>query len=196
MRDIVGFKAVQERELEALYKILDGNWITDWSVAVDGGAHVGGWSAVMANWFRTVFAFEPAQDTFLKLRSNMHVFPNVRPHQLALMDKRQTVEITWTTQSTARQVNPKDGADILAVPLDEFDLPSCGLIKLDLEGCEIFALKGATKTIKRHKPFLIVEMAGHWKRFEVKERDILDWIKTRGYREVFRSGVNVGFAAR
>src|SRR5690242_1344764 len=38
--------------------------VTDWSVAIDGGAYVGDWSAVMARRFAAVHAFEPADDLF------------------------------------------------------------------------------------------------------------------------------------
>ncbi len=49
-------------------------YVTDRSVALDGGAHVGTWSLHLSRLFRRVIAVEPAPDTCECLRANMARF--------------------------------------------------------------------------------------------------------------------------
>jgi len=44
--------------------------------------------------------------------------------------------------------------DTVAAPLDQVDL-----VKVDAEGCEAHILRGATETLRRHRPTLILEVA-------------------------------------
>lgn len=194
-----GLREGQIQEQNTLLRALAGGYVTDWSVAVDGGAHVGGWTKILAERFRAVHAFEPAADTFKLLSANMADLANVRLYNIALMHERQlgTIQLDGV-RTTARRFAPKPGGDVLAVGLDELKLPSCGLIKLDLEGCEYFALQGAAETIKRHRPFLLVELGeslnkGLSERFGLGDDDVRSWLAERGYAEVFREGVNVGY---
>lgn len=194
-------KLKQIDEQATLRRALGAGYITDWSLAVDGGAHVGGWTRIMAEHFQIVHAFEPAPDTFKVLTENLAAVPNVRLYNMALMQKRQFGTMRLDVTTTARKFAPGAGGDILAVGLDEFNFPSCGLIKLDLEGCDYFALEGAAETIKRHRPFLIVELGEHLhkglsERFGVSNDDVAGWLTKRGYTEVFREGVNVGYLSK
>lgn len=163
------------------------------SVAVDGGAHVGGWTAALADLFQFVHAFEPAPDTFQRLQANVADRPNVQLYQMALMQQRQTVAIARGWSSPARQVVPAQCGDILAGTIDELNLPTCGFIKLDLEGCEPFALAGAGQTITRCRPFVLVEEAGLSARFGFADDTVPDLMAGLGYRETVRRGVNVGY---
>ncbi|MDR1776746.1 MAG: FkbM family methyltransferase [Desulfovibrio sp.] len=52
----------------------------------------------------------------------------------------------------------------ISVPMDTLDrvlarkkIPSINLIKIDTEGCELFVLKGAQETIKKHQPYVVCE---------------------------------------
>lgn len=194
-----GLSEGQINEQKFLHAALDSGHITDWSIAVDGGAHVGGWTRIMAERFTAVHAFEPAPDTFQVLSENMIGVPNVRLHNLALMEARQSGTIDLNVRMTGRKFWPNDAGDIQAVAVDDFEFSSLGLLKLDLEGCDLFALKGARKTMKRCRPFVIVEMAaslnkGLSERFGVTDADVADWLSQRGYSERMRIGVNVGYS--
>ena len=50
------------------------------------------------------------------------------------------------------------GGDISAIPIDELKLQNVGFIKLDVEGFEFKALRGATSTIKELKPVVFMEV--------------------------------------
>jgi FkbM family methyltransferase len=49
------------------------------------------------------------------------------------------------------------GETVSVITLDSLQLPSCRLIKIDVEGMELSVLQGASETIDRHKPCLYVE---------------------------------------
>ncbi len=48
--------------------------VTEWSLAIDGGAHAGTWTKPMAELFATVIAVEPSPDTYEALSENMRRF--------------------------------------------------------------------------------------------------------------------------
>lgn len=52
------------------------------------------------------------------------------------------------------------GERVPVVTVDQFELPRCALIKIDVEGMEREVLLGAADTIKRCKPILYVENEG------------------------------------
>jgi FkbM family methyltransferase len=43
------------------------------------------------------------------------------------------------------------------ITIDSLNLPSVGLIKLDIQGSELIALKGAAETIQRCRPVVLIE---------------------------------------
>lgn len=56
------------------------------------------------------------------------------------------------------ELRPFDGGgQIETRTVDGLDLPSCQLIKIDVEGMELDVLNGAAATIARHRPLLYVE---------------------------------------
>lgn len=50
------------------------------------------------------------------------------------------------------------GAKVPAMPLDGLDLPSCRLLKVDVDGGEIGVLRGAAGFLARHRPLLVIEV--------------------------------------
>lgn len=145
--------------VQTLHEVLDSGLIRDWTCAVDGGAFVGEWSTVMAGRFAVVHAFEPCEKSRNRLTANAPA--NVTVHAEALWHERDTVDVLAPPKRStleSRYVKPAEKGAVQAVPLDELELQSCGLIKLDLEGAEYFALLGARRTIERCKPVIIVEM--------------------------------------
>jgi FkbM family methyltransferase len=181
-------------QLQTLRAVLDAGVITDYSTAIDGGAHRGDWSRMMATRFATVYAFEPSADTFELLKTNTANLANVEARRQALYSHACRVQIRQPAKrqaSTARYVREvfTARADADAVTIDSQALERCGLIKLDLEGAEFFALQGAAATLARCRPVLIVE---HYKalsehHFGVERRAISKAITAHGYRCVLEA---------
>lgn len=193
---MLGQKDVQRREALRLDDIVQRGLFkfSDHSIAVDGGAHVGSWTDRMLRHFHEVHAFEPCRESYDLLVENC---PQAHCYNQALMDKRCRVNVAPPRPKrrtlTARQVNPSRTGDIEAISIDILDLPGCDLIKLDLEGCEYQGLVGAKETIRKYHPFLVVEFNGLCTRFGYNDTDIASFIRSMGYREVWRDGVDRGF---
>lgn len=143
-----------------LKTVLQSDWIKDFSLAVDGGANVGAWTLEMGKHFDRVWAFEPALEIFTTLRASTCHVESISCMQVALLDRETRVDIMAPPGKSLRSlyVQPAEAGGALAIPLDGLFLTSCGFIKLDLEGAEYPALRGARQTIKRFRPTLMLEM--------------------------------------
>lgn len=192
-----GQKEPQYREAKRIDELAARGYFKRGGVAIDGGAHVGSMSIKLAQYFDTVWAFEPCPESYAMLEENCKPYHNIMPMPRALMDKECAVNVHMPkgdrTTLTARQVS-YDG-DIQAITIDSMCLDRCDMIKLDLEGCEYLALKGAEETIKKFRPFLLVEFNDSelGKRFGHKNSDVIQLLKKLGYHQVYRSGVDRGF---
>ena len=129
--------------------------------AVDGGAHIGTWAATMAQRFEKVIAFEPALDTYLCLVDNVRSCSNVVTVQSALGASAGFVAIrddeNRRGNTGAREVVLGVG-DIPIVPLDSLGLADLDFLKLDVETHEFQALNGASETINRCAPLILIEV--------------------------------------
>ena len=53
---------------------------------------------------------------------------------------------------------------------------------MDIEGYELFALKGAIKTIKESNPVIVLETTAALERYNYTKKDILDFLSQFGYK--------------
>lgn len=147
--------------------------VTAFGVALDGGAHVGTWSRVLAGRFEQVLAFEPAPDTFACLARNVAAFglANVEIRQAALGDAPGRVRVTLDGferaiamgNTGARFVSDGDDAD--RITIDSLGLDRLDFLKLDIEGSEPAAIRGAEATIRRCRPVVLYEDKGLCRRY-------------------------------
>jgi len=79
------------------------------------------------------------------------------------------------------------GSQIEAVTIDSLDLPSCGLIQLDIERHELFALMGAIETIEKYRPVIMLEGP------ETTNNSCNVILEQLGYKFVSRAGVDSVF---
>ncbi len=149
--------------------------------AVDVGAHVGLWSFNLANRFQRVEAFEPVAAHRECFARNVNL-PNVGLHACALGDRAGRVSML--TEASSSGDSRIDGAgDIPMTTLDALDLQDVDLLKIDVEGYELFVLRGAEATLARCRPVVVVEQKpGHAVKFGIGDKDALPFLKSRGYR--------------
>lgn len=138
-------------------------------LAVDGGAHVGSWSFALAEaGFQAVEAFEPAEDTFECLKENakewrqqhMYLTCLVGLTRCALGEETAMMGLKddgkYAGGNTGGRYLKGDGK-IMVRPLDVYNLVDLDFLKLDVEGYELFALRGARSTLLRCKPVVLIE---------------------------------------
>lgn len=189
-----GIKQVTLDESKHLVELLDSGLVTNYSMAIDGGSHAGAWTVIMSERFNSVHAFEPHPRTFEYLAENCAGLDNVTLHNNAIMDKPCNVDVyaPGRTTLTATQVRYAANGGTQAVAIDSFNFQECGLLKLDIEGAEFMAIQGAMETIKRCRPFIIVEANNLGRRFGYENRDTLQLIRSLGYTECWARGVDIG----
>lgn len=153
------------------------------AVVVDGGAHIGVLTVLMARLCAAgrVFAFEPSPDTRRYLDGNLAAngITNVTVEGTALYDRDGDVTMDLCAAQPGgahlagvapRSAPPGDpagggppgGTDtVAATRLDTWAaarrLDRLDLIKLDVEGTELAVLAGAEATIRRFRPVVVVE---------------------------------------
>jgi FkbM family methyltransferase len=139
-------------------------------VVVEIGAHVGSHTLHLARLVGPnglVAAFEPQRFIFYLLCANLALNEHfhVRAYHAALGEAAGSIKVPQLDYRIAenfggvplRQGVPAAGEDVPLATLDQFDFPALRLLKIDVEGMEGAVLRGARRTIARHRPILYVE---------------------------------------
>lgn len=149
-----------ERDLPILEKVI--GMTPGRTACVQAGGNLGVWPKRLAKDFATVYTFEPAADAFAELCRRAHE-PNVVKLQAALGETAGLVGLSRERRDGKRNnhvgITHVSGAG--AVPLlrmDDLNLPVVDLLYLDVEGFELYALRGAVETLARCRPVVAVEI--------------------------------------
>lgn len=155
---------------------------------VDVGANIGTVTLPLARRVGPngrVHAFEPQRIVFQHLCANLALngLANVEAHWAALGAAAEMARIpALDPAATAnfggvRLATEGAGEPVPMTTLDDLALTACALIKLDVEGMEIEVLKGAERTVARHRPAIY---------FEAKSgdntRQCIAWLQACHYR--------------
>lgn len=147
-------------------------FVTEFNVAIDGGAHVGSWSRRLSEVFEEVIAFEPAEDTFECLKVNTELDQSIAIHKAALGASsgrgRIVDDISRFGNTGSRFMNIDDEGPIEIISLDSLGLDELDFLKLDVEGFEYYALLGGEKTIRGYRPTILVEEKGFGRRYDLQ----------------------------
>lgn len=166
-----------ESELQGMYKVVDR--LPANCVIVDGGANIGLVSIPLAQRIApkngTVISFEPQTEMFNCLAGSValtgsHNVKLVRAGLGTVSGTASLPAIDYGQEQDFGVVSLRDvkdgflvsdvlglGNTVAVVALDDLALPTLDFFKLDVEGWEIHALKGARATIHKHRPFLWIE---------------------------------------
>lgn len=148
--------------------------------AIDVGGHCGLWSMHLEKRFEFLHAFEPVALHRECFTRNVNMRDGVLLYPVALGDKAGSVAI-HTAEHSSGDSWVKGEGDIPLVRLDDYDLHDVDFIKLDCEGYELFALRGAEQTLKRCHPVVCVEQKpGRAQKFGLKETEAVDYLKSLG----------------
>ena len=131
------------------------------AVVVDAGANIGIYSRFLSSCVGPagiVHSFEPDPENFARLRTEVASLPNVRVNQLALSDRAGDSLLYISEElNVDHRAYPTEGetrrtVSIRSTTLDDYFKPGerVGLIKMDLQGYELHALRGAKRVLQEN----------------------------------------------
>jgi methyltransferase, FkbM family len=144
------------------------------NVVLDVGANIGNHTLYYLNECnaKKVYCFEPVVDTYNVLHENImlnNLSDRVCLYNVGIGNKSGKAIISsynvYNIGGTTIEMS--DDGDISVVAIDDLDIPeSVSMVKIDVEGFELFALNGMLKTLEKYKPYLSIEIR-NWHKDEV-----------------------------
>lgn len=178
--------------IRALLKHVPGR-----AVIVQAGGNIGLYPLALASMFNEIWSFEPHPTNYECFRRNWEAHPlkaQVNIVQAGLgetYDKARMFEVQASNCGAHRiefsKVTPDNAVTIMA--LDSIPLHACDCIWLDCEGSELFALRGAVKTIDQFSPVVCVEDKGLGQEFfNTPAGALQDFLGSLGYSQIDKIG--------
>lgn len=159
---------------------------------VDAGANVGFFSLLLSQYVGEkgkVLAIEPGDNNLPKLRKNLdgNKRPNIEICDKPLSCDNQPVQfyLSRDTGVNACWQNPEivlKTVELPAVTLSYLCSDAPKLIKMDIEGSELEALKGAEALLQKHPPYIVMEFnVGALAQMGASPEAIREFMRKRGY---------------
>ncbi|MCB1676673.1 MAG: FkbM family methyltransferase [Halioglobus sp.] len=155
--------------------------------AIDGGANVGAYSRIMSTHFKTVYAFEPATDTFAALQKNVEEWglsDRILVFNEALSDVVEKVGLSLKRGGRSVSRTISGPGELPAIAIDTLQLEQLDFIKLDVEGHEYKALLGAKETLLRCRPAVMFEDKPGKRDTSRQDRDPHKYLESLGAKQV------------
>lgn len=146
----------------------------------DCGANIGDHSRQYADWGFTVVAVEPNPLVFACLTHNV---PEAIAINAAASDSTiGPLRFLRLENVGASRIHPDGDILVNAVILDDENLPDPQLLKCDVEGHELRALKGMERTIRRCKPLIYCEInRGALEAQNTSPEELITYVTSLGY---------------
>ena len=182
------------KQWEPHFKIVIEHFISPEDVVIDCGANFGYNAVLMGKKLSNkglLVAFEPQRIIYQQLNGNLilnNIFNSIT-YQVALGNGTQSATTMRPVDYESSWVNIGDtsigdgGEEVNIYKLDDFEFNQVNFIKMDVQGYELFTLEGAKELISTHFPNLFIEIEAHQlAKFNVTESQLIDYIKSFGYR--------------
>lgn len=135
--------------------------VSEGDVVVDGGASYGSYALTACASGATVYAFEPERTVFTDLVRNVELNgwqDRCRPFNCGLWDRTDVVSMSsyaphWATSAISGDYQMRALDDVVT----ELGLDRIDWVKLDVEGAEEKAVRGALGSVRRFRPRILVE---------------------------------------
>ncbi len=149
---------------------------------LDIGAHIGYYSVYLSPLVRRAFAFEPDPRNLEALRVNAQRAGNVSVYDVAISSRDGVAALAVDGDSAISHLVDSPGAasiTVRAMTIDAFvaALPeiNVGLVKTDVEGHDLEALRGMTQTVCKFQPLILSETGS-------EPEPLFELCKAWGYR--------------
>jgi FkbM family methyltransferase len=153
---------------------------------IDCGAWIGQWS-LMHRHAEHVEAFEPNPDILPLLEHNIQSCPQIHLHRTALSNQPGRTALRYESHTGTCHMWPEGHAqDIEVRTLDSYQFSDVDVIKIDVEGMEVPLLQGAEQTIRRNRPWILIEGNESPGRYGRSKRDILHLLHSWGMTRVYK----------
>jgi FkbM family methyltransferase len=164
------FYTLNEPSWNNLLKLIKIDFIV-WDVGANVGFLTLNLARACQNGF--VYAFEPDSQSFSTLNQNIqrNNFNNISIKQIALGDKPQkaTLYKLYANNPGANRIlfqakqgnfeNESVEVTTCDLMMDKLSIHRLDLLKIDVEGFELFVLQGGERLLQRFKPILFIELA-------------------------------------
>lgn len=152
------------------------------NLILQAGGNAGFYPLLYSNYFKKVITFEPDHRWFICLINNADR-QNIFKMQVALGNDNQPVSMIsplYKGKENLGAMHITDNGLIPKIKIDSLNL-SPDVIHLDIEGSEWDAILGATETIKKSKPIIVVEWNGLGEKFGWSDQRIEEMFKNFDY---------------
>lgn len=177
-KDDIKYFALKERT----YCIKFLSEINENSIVADLGGYHGSYS-ILAPTKEKCYCFEPSPRNRDEIRKNMDLNPD---KDIVLVEKpvwSEEEEVNVENSESQTRIAEKGDA-VTAVTLDRYfeDKDSPDVIKLDIQGAEMHALRGAREIIEKSKPVLFIEIhKDKLKEFGSSEEEVMKFLEKQNY---------------
>lgn len=171
-----------------------------WGTIIQAGANTGIFPARLAGMFDTVATFEPDLDNNICAAKNLMGIPNINLYRGALGDRDGYGEIIVhepgnTGAHRVEEILSPGPLDFKIARIDRLPYAP-DVIWLDIEGSELDALRGATKTIQVHHPLILVEEKGLGRFYGSEKEDLAEHLMLMGYEWISSHGADNAYRWR
>ena len=153
-------------------------------VVLDIGASDGRYLQYLADRAASVICFEPHPKAFKRLKDRANNYHNTQVYDYAIGDEIGSVDFYLNSNSDLSGFihRSRECIRVKSVTIDYFIskeplLDKIDWIKIDVEGSEISVLKGATETLKTHRPRMVIEIHG-----EYSYKNSIDFLSKNQYQ--------------
>lgn len=136
--------------------------LSDKEVFIDGGMYTGDTAnvffALVGNHYQHYYGFEPDEKNLEAAKKNLRGQPDVTiiPKGLWSAETRLAFSGSLTSSSRLDETDGDSFVEVTGLDIYFYDKAPPTFIKMDIEGAELEALKGAEKIIREYKPKLAV----------------------------------------
>ncbi len=168
-------------------------YLRDEDSFLDIGANVGVYTLMAASKIKSgsIYSFEVLPKNYNRLEENVDLnqFQHVKPYKLAVSDFTGTTALNLAGGDSMPFITLTATDNTITVPTDMLDnllqnksFANLTLAKMDIEGAEILAFKGATSLLKQQRPYVwILEINDAVNNFGYHKQDVADFLQDYGY---------------